>query len=76
MTRRCPITREDFRELSPDGQQVIQAVSESISLKRKDFSTGSFGYAGTGKIEILVADTLVKCQISVVVAVIDSRYAE
>jgi len=26
MTRRCPITSEDFHERSPDGQQVMQAV--------------------------------------------------
>jgi len=76
MTRRCSITREDFDERSPDGEQVLQAISESLSLKRKVFSTGSFGYAGTGKVEILVADTLVKCHVSIVAVVVDSKYAE
>ena len=76
MTRRCPITRHEFHERSPDAEQVMTAISESLLLKRKEFSTGSFGYAGTGKIEVLVADTLVKCQVSVVATVVDSKHAE
>lgn len=76
MKRRCPITREEFHEHSPDGQQVMHAISESILLKQKEFSTGSFGYAGTGKIGVLVADTLVQCQVSVVATVVDSKHAE
>lgn len=76
MKRRCLITRQDFLYRSPDAEQVMTAISESLLLKRKEFSTGSFGYAGTGMIEVLVADTLVKCQVSVVATVIDSKYAE
>lgn len=76
MKRRCPIISEEFHEHSPDGQQVMHAISESLLLKRKEFSTGSFGYAGTGKIDVLVADKLVQCQVSVVATIVDSKYAE
>jgi len=76
MKRRCPITREGFHQHSPDGQQVMHAISESILLKQKEFSTGSFGYAGTGKIEVLMDERLVKCQVTVVATVVDSKYAE
>ncbi|MEW4453036.1 hypothetical protein AB1L30_10200 [Bremerella sp. JC817] len=55
---------------------VVDKLAEVINLTPKEFSTGSFGYAGTGKIEIFVADSLVKCHVSVVVTVIDSKHAE
>jgi len=55
---------------------VADKITEVINMTPKEFSTGSFGYVGTGKIEIFVADTLVKCHVSVVVTVIDSKHAE
>lgn len=71
-----PISRVEFHKHCPNGDQVIRTIAESISLTRKEFSTGSFGYAGTGKIEILVADTLVKCQISIAAIIVDSKHAK
>ena len=75
-SRLCPISTQQFRNYAPAGTMVADKITEVINMTPKEFSTGSFGYVGTGKIEIFVADTLVKCHVSVVVTVIDSKHAE
>ncbi len=76
MARRCKISRDDFRERSPDGRQVARLISETLSLEHREFSTGSLGYSGIGKIELPVGDSQVKCHVTITAAIVNSKYAE
>ena len=72
----CVVTRAEFRTNSPSPTVVMGKLVEDIGVGVKEFSSGGFGYYGGGKINLKVGDKIVRCQVSMNVVVIDSKYAE
>ncbi len=72
----CPITRDQFRTHAPVGSEVIPKIADAIDLKAMEFSTGGFGYGGTGKIVLHIAGMSVKAVVTISAVVVGSKYAD
>lgn len=72
----CAITRDQFRTHAPSGGVVIAKIADAIELKAMEFSTGGFGYGGTGKIVLNIAGMSVKAVVTISAVVVNSKYAD
>ena len=72
----CPISRDRFRTHAPAGSEVVAKIADAIDLKAMEFSTGGFGYGGTGKIVLNVAGVPVKTVVMISAMIVDSKYAD
>ena len=72
----CAVTRHDWRTGSPKPAQVMEQISEEVLPKRKDFSTGSFGYHANDRIELVVNGKPVKAMVNLTVTIVNSAVAE
>lgn len=73
----CAITRHQFRNgEKPKGTEVLAKIAENVPVTAKEFSTGSLGWNGTGKIPLMIDGELVKCQVTLNVTVVNSKEAE
>lgn len=68
----APITRDQFRQSAPLGL-TAQVGDFPVAADRKEFSTGSLGWYGNGKVTLNIAGVPVKCQVAVTVTVIGSK---
>jgi hypothetical protein len=62
-TPKCPLSLEDFRKKAP-GILEVRVDGQPLLAEKKEFSTGSFGYAATGKITVVIDGKPVKLQVS------------
>lgn len=70
----CPVSREEFeRNAKPI---TIEIAGQKEVLTVKEFSTGSFGWYGTGKVVVEVNGTSLKCQLSLNLIVANSKEAK
>jgi hypothetical protein len=69
----CPITREDFQKQAQPIKIVINGVEMQAMVK--EFSTGSFGWYLTGKLNIEVAGKHIPVQVGLNATVIGSKEA-
>jgi hypothetical protein len=68
----CPITRQVFKDHGAAATPVVTIAGQHVSAVPKTFSTGSVGYYGNGKVQLMVDGVAVMCQVSVNVTVIGS----
>jgi hypothetical protein len=71
----CPVTRAEFLSNAPSSDDVMTKLRDDVGLVVKSkFSSNGFGYYGGGKVNIRVGEKMVRCQVSMNVVVIDSKY--
>ncbi len=71
--RKCPITRAQFLTLAR--QLHGEIAGEPVTARIKSFSTGSFGWNISGKIEVQVGDQLVTVQVGANLIIVGSKEA-
>lgn len=71
----CAITRHQFNTAAPQGTVVMAKIADNIALKPKNFTGGSFGYNGTGKVNVQIDGEMVTLQVGINVTVIHSKNA-
>jgi hypothetical protein len=67
----CPIARESFHESAEAFALAGNGVQ--IMVEPREFSTGSFGFGGQGKVVIKVGGVAVPCQVSLNITAIGSK---
>lgn len=67
----CPITRQDF--LAHAEPLPITIGTTPTVADAREFSTGSFGYGFSGKVNIKINGVMVLCQVSMNVTAIGSK---
>ena len=72
----CVVSRNEWAKGQPEADAVAKLIADQIDLGSKDFSTGSFGYHGNGKLTVKVGNKSVSLQCSVLATVVDSKVAE
>lgn len=70
---KCPVDRDVFLE---SARPMPLTIGEStISLSPRVFSSGTFGFGFSDKVEVLVDGKKVKCQASINVVAVGSKDA-
>lgn len=69
--KRCKITVEEFLEQATDLVVVLEGQPRVVS--RKVFSSGSFGWMASEKMDFMVAGQPIRCQIAINVIAIGSK---
>lgn len=72
----CVVTRAEFRTNSPTPSSVMTKLADDLSLEVKEFSSGGFGYGSYGKMNVKIGDKVVKCQVTLSIIVVNSKFAE
>lgn len=70
----CQVNRQQFRQTARSFTLPVQG--DNVRMGAKEFSTGSFGWYGNGKIEMLVDGVPVLCQVGFTLTVIGSKEAD
>lgn len=65
----APITLEQHRQL----RSLDQSDLGCFGVSRKEFSTGSYGWYGTFKVDVVVDGINIPCQVNVQAVVINSK---
>lgn len=69
--RKCRISAEEFLKHAADLVAVIEG--QPVVVHRKVFSSGSFGWYVSGKLEFMVNGQPIRCQISMSAIAIGSK---
>ena len=72
----CPITQAEFREVAERLHVQIMSWGDGAAkydLDPREFSSGSFGWFASEKLEVPVGGKRVRCQMSINVTVIGSK---
>jgi len=71
----CPVTAEQFLAKAP-AILAVTIAGQPIAADRKQFSTGSLGWYGQGKIVVEIDGVPVKVQVGLNLTVVGSKEAE
>ena len=69
----CPVTLAQF--MADAGSVDVVIAGQTVTLQAKAFSTGSFGYQHTGKLELEIAGTDVRFQVNLMLVAANSKEA-
>lgn len=67
----CPVSRSEFATSAKPLDIVINGIPMTAEVK--EFSTGSFGWYLTGKVNVKVGDKVVSTQIGLNLTVVGSK---
>jgi len=69
----CPVTLAQF--MADSGTVEITIAGQTLTMQAKAFSTGSFGYQHTGKLELEIAGSDVRFQVNLMLVAANSKEA-
>lgn len=69
----CPVTLAQF--MADAGTVDVVIAGQTVTLQAKAFSTGSFGYQHTGKLELEIAGEDVRFQVNLMLVAANSKEA-
>lgn len=70
----CPVTRAEFRDKAQPIEVIIDGKTHI--LEPKEFSTGSLGWYGNGKVVLKVGDKSVSVQLGLNLTLVNSKEAK
>lgn len=71
---KCPISLSTFRARAKPLEVGVD--SRAVIAKVREFTTGSFGWFASDKVELMVDGVPVRCQVGVTITIIGSKDAD
>jgi hypothetical protein len=69
----CPVSRAQFQTTAT--ALDVKVGDQALAALPREFSTGSFGYQGNGKVILMIDGKPALCQVGINVTVIGSKLA-